>query len=105
MDQVKEVYRHFFITGDGIIIREYPGKRDYHNDEINEKDRIYRISIYGKYQIRIEDVTEIIYYLLKNSVLEDEYQKNKKILLNGIKKSDKERLEKKERYNTIDYWI
>jgi len=86
MVQGKIVYQN-----NGFIITEHPRKREYNNREINEYDRIYRIQITGINQPTIEDCAMLVYYLLKNKILEKPFQDYKEKIYDAINKAEYER--------------
>ena len=86
MEQGKIVYQN-----KGFIIMEYPRFRDFKNNEINRKDRRFRLRIVGDNQPEIVDCAKLVFYLLKNIVVENEFQRCKEIILDAIYKADNER--------------
>ena len=82
MVQGKIVYQN-----NGFIITEHPRVREYNDDEINEKDRIYRIQIIGINQPTIDDCAKLVYYLLKNKVKENKFQEYRMKILDVINKA------------------
>lgn len=86
MEQGKIVYNN-----NGFSIIELPRKREYGIKEINDNDRIYRIRLLGDNQPTIEDVAKLVYYILKNKILENPFQEYKEIILDAINKADYER--------------
>ena len=86
MEQEKIVYQN-----DGFIITEHPRKREYNDSEINRRDRIYRIKIVGTNQPTIDDCSKLVYYLLKNKIIESKFQEYKEIILDSINKAEYER--------------
>ena len=86
MEQEKIVYQN-----NGFIITEHPRKREYDDSEINRRDRIYRFKIVGTNQPTIEDCAKLVYYLLKNKILENPFQEYKEIILDAITQAENER--------------
>lgn len=84
--QGKIVYQN-----NGFIITEHPRKRDYVISEIQMNDRIYRIRLDGINQPTINDCAMLVYFLLKNKILEKPFQKYKEIILDAINKAEYER--------------
>jgi len=82
MAQGKIVYRN-----NGFIITEHPRKREYNDDEINEKDRRYRIQIIGINQPTIDDCAMLVYFILKNKIKENKFQEYRIKILNSINKA------------------
>ena len=86
MEQGKIVYQN-----NGFQILEYPRIRNYNIDEINRKDRVYRIRLIGDDQPTIEDCAKLVYYLLKNNVIENKFYEYKDMILDAIYKAENER--------------
>jgi len=86
MEQEKIVYQN-----NGFVITEHPRNRNYNYSEINRRDRIYRIKINGINQPTIEDCAMLVYYLLKNKILEKPFQEYKEKILDAINKAEYER--------------
>ena len=86
MEREKIVYQN-----NGFIITEHPRKREYNDGEIDRRDRIYRLKIIGTNQPTIEDCAKLVYYLLKNKVLENPFQEYKEIILDAINQAEQER--------------
>ncbi len=76
----------------GCNIYECPRKRQYNNPIINEYDRIYRFEIKGKNQPTIEDICQLVYYILKNKVLEKPFYKYKMMVIDAVCSAEAERL-------------
>ena len=93
MEQGKIVYQN-----NGFIITEHPRVREYFNSEINDNDKIYRIKLlYNTNQPTIQDVGKLVYYLLKNKILENKFQEYKEIILDEINTAEYERHYPKDR--------
>ena len=86
MEQGKIVYQN-----NGFVITEHPRFRNYNIEEIQRKDRIYRINLDRTNQPTIEDVAMLVYYILKNKVLENPFQEYKEKILDAINKAEYER--------------
>ena len=86
MEQEKIVYQN-----NGFIITEHPREREYGDSEINRRDRIYRIKIVGTNQPTIEDCAMLVYFLLKNKILENKFYEYKDIIMDAINKAENER--------------
>ena len=86
MGQEKIVYQN-----NGFIITEHLRKREYNDSEINRRDRIYRIKIDGSNQPTMDDCAMLVYYLLKNKILENPFQEYKEKILDAINKAEYER--------------
>ena len=86
MVQEKIVYQN-----NGFIITEHPRKREYFNSEINNKDKIYRFKILGTNQPTIEDVANLVFFILRNKVLDNPFYEYKDIILDAINKAEYER--------------
>ena len=83
----------------GFIITEHPRVRQYDVPEINKYDRIYRVKIVGTNQPTIDDVAKLVYYILKNKILENPFQEYKEKIFDAINKADYERHYPKEEKN------
>lgn len=86
MVQGKIVYKN-----NGFIITEYPRKRDYYNREINKKDRIYRVTIMGTNQPTIDDIANLVFFILRNKVLDKPFYEYKDKILDAINRAEYER--------------
>ena len=86
MEQEKIVYQN-----NGFIITEHPRKREYSDSEINRRDRIYRIKIVDTNQPTIEDCAKLVYYLLKNKIIENKFYEYKDIIIDAINQAEYER--------------
>jgi len=86
LEQGKIVYEN-----NGFIITEHPRRRYYNNSEINRRDKIYRIQVTGVNQPSIEDCSMLVFYLLKNKILEIKFQEYKEKILDAIYKAENER--------------
>jgi len=76
----------------GFIITEYPGVRQYDVSEIDRRDRIYRFQLNTKEnQPTIEDVAMLVFFILKNKILENPFQEYKEKILDAINKAEYER--------------
>jgi len=88
MEQDKEVYKN-----NGFVITEHPRKREYDNPDINKYDHIYRISITGINQPTIEDAAMLVYFLLRNKIIENKFQEYREIIADAIFKAEADRNE------------
>jgi len=88
MEQGKIVYRN---DKTGFLITESPGEREYSNSDIHKYDKIYKMSIRDNSQPSIEDAKMLVYYLLKNKILENKFQEYKEIIVDGIFKAEADR--------------
>jgi len=86
MDQGKIVYKN-----NGCMIEECPRKRHYNYSEIARRDRIYRFHITDGNQPTIEDIAKMVYYILKNKILENPFQEYKEKILDAINSAEYER--------------
>jgi hypothetical protein len=96
MEREKIVYQN-----NGFIITEHPRKRDYNIKEINDKDKIYRLKIIGTNQPTIDDICNLVFFILRNKVLDNPFYEYKDKILDAINKAEYERFypdEDKSRY-------
>jgi len=94
MEQGKIVYQN-----KGFTITEHPRIRDYGIPEINRKDRVYRIMLSGTYQPTIEDCAKLVYFLLKNKVVENKFYEYRDMILDAVYKAEYERNYQEEKEN------
>jgi len=96
MVQEKIVYQNR-----GFIITEHPRKREYGLKEINDKDRIYRLKIVGTNQPTIDDIANLVFFILRNKVLDNPFYEYKDKILDAINRAEYERFypdEEKSKY-------
>ena len=86
MEQGKIVYQN-----NGFIITEHPRKKVYHDSEINRRDKIYRFKIVGTNQPTIDDCAKLVYYILKNKILDNPFYEYKDKMLDAINQAENER--------------
>ena len=95
-DNIRTVYQNNLNDFNSLKITEHPRIRNYNDETINNNDRIYRVTIIGEYQPTIEDVCQLVYYLLKNKILDYKYIEYKSMVLSSIKKAEMERVKEKD---------
>lgn len=88
MEQDKTVYQNnnFWIT-------EHPRKRMYNDAEIDEYDRIYKFHIAGSNQPTVEDIGMLVYYILRNKIIENKFQEYREVIADAIFKAEADRNE------------
>jgi len=83
LEQGKIVYKN-----NNLIITEHPREREYNSSLINNNDRIYHIKTIGDNRPTIEDVCQIVYYILHNKVYYSKFLEYKRQILDAIHKAE-----------------
>ena len=98
LEQEKIVYQNR-----GLNILECGGVKPYRDEELAKLDNIYRIEINGRHQPTIDDLCELVYYIMMNKKYDKPFYEYKNKIISAINKADKDR---KIKYNTgIENWM